>query len=112
MHLRVNEHGLPLQIELSPGQAHDAPMAELLLQDLPKGTSLLADRGYDADWIREMIEDRNPLLKAQVQETQSRRTLYQQAQAVQAHRNTIRQVRFSLPRLCKAWCDPALAQVL
>lgn len=57
--LRVNEHGLPLQIELSPGQAHDAPMAELLLQDLPKGTSLLADRGYDADWIREMIEDQN-----------------------------------------------------
>ena len=27
--------------------------------DLPKGTSLLADRGYDADWIREMIEDQN-----------------------------------------------------
>jgi transposase len=116
MHLRVNEHGLPLQIELSPGEAHDAPMAELLLQDLPKGTSLLADRGYDADWIREMIEDQNctpvippksnrreeiPLLKAQVQETQSRRTLYQQAQAVQAHRNTIQQVRFSLPRLAK-----------
>ena len=59
MHLRVNEHGLPLQIELSPGQAHDAPMAELLLQDLPKGTSLLADRGYDADWIRDMIKDQN-----------------------------------------------------
>ena len=59
MHLRVNEHGLPLQIELSPGQAHDAPMAELVLQDLPKETSLLADRGYDADWIREMIEDQN-----------------------------------------------------
>ena len=34
-------------------------MAELLLQDLPKGTSLLADRGYDADWIREMIEDQD-----------------------------------------------------
>ena len=30
-----------------------------LLQDLPKGTSLLADRGYDADWIREMIEDQD-----------------------------------------------------
>ena len=57
--MRVNEHGLPLQLELSPGQAHDAPMAELLLQDLPKGTSLLADRGYDADWIRERIEDKH-----------------------------------------------------
>ncbi len=38
---------------------HDAPVAELLLKDLPKGTSLLADRGYDADWIREMIEDQD-----------------------------------------------------
>jgi transposase len=34
-------------------------VAELLLQDLPKGTSLLADRGYDADRIRQMIEDQN-----------------------------------------------------
>lgn len=59
LHLRMNEHGLPLQPELSPGHVHDAPMAELLLQDLPKGTSLLADKGYDADWIREMIEDQD-----------------------------------------------------
>lgn len=57
MHLRVDARGLPLQIELSPGQTHDAPMAGLLLQDLPKGTSLLADRGYDANWIRDLIED-------------------------------------------------------
>jgi len=32
-------------------------MAGLLLEGLPKGISLLADRGYDADWIRELIED-------------------------------------------------------
>jgi transposase len=57
--LLVNEHGLPLQPVLSPGYAHDAPMAELLLQNLPKGTSLLTDRGYDADWIRELIEDQD-----------------------------------------------------
>ena len=36
---------------------HDAPMAELLLNDLPKGADVLADRGYDADWIRELIDD-------------------------------------------------------
>lgn len=59
LHLRVNEQGLPLQIELSPGQMHDAPMAELLLRDLPRGTNLLADRGYDANWIRAMIEDQD-----------------------------------------------------
>jgi transposase len=37
IHLRVNEHGLPLQLELSARQMHDAPVAELLPQDLPKG---------------------------------------------------------------------------
>ena len=57
MHLRVIGNGLPVQIELSPGQMHDAPMAELLLNDLPKGAHVLADRGYDANWIRELIED-------------------------------------------------------
>jgi len=51
----VNGHGLPLQLELSAGEAHDAPVAASLFKDLPEGTSLLADRGYDADWIRELI---------------------------------------------------------
>lgn len=32
---------------------HDAPMAELLMQCLPRSISVLADWGYDADWIRE-----------------------------------------------------------
>jgi transposase len=48
-----------VQLELSPGQANDAPMAELLLNDLPEGAVLLADRAYDADWIRDVIEDQD-----------------------------------------------------
>jgi transposase len=36
---------------------NDAPMAELLLNDLPAGAEVLADKGYDADWIRDLIED-------------------------------------------------------
>jgi len=57
LHLRVIGNGLPVQIELSPGHMHDAPMAELLLNDLPKGADVIADKGYDADWIRELIEN-------------------------------------------------------
>ena len=34
-------------------------MAELLLNDLPKGAKVLADKAYDADWIRELIEDQD-----------------------------------------------------
>ena len=59
MHLRVIGNGLPVQIELSPGQMNDAPMAELLLNDLPAGADVIADKGYDADWIRDLIEDQN-----------------------------------------------------
>jgi transposase len=55
MHLRVVGNGLPVQVELSAGQANDVPMAELLLNDLPEGAHVLADKGYDADWIRELI---------------------------------------------------------
>ena len=53
--MRVNGHSLPLQLELSEGEAHDAPLAASLLKALSGGTSLLADRGYDADWIRALI---------------------------------------------------------
>lgn len=59
LHLRVVGNGLPVQIELSPGQMNDAPMAEILLNDLPKGATVLGDRGYDADWIREVIKDQD-----------------------------------------------------
>jgi len=38
---------------------NDAPMAELLLQDLPAGAEVIADKGYDADWIRQLIEDQD-----------------------------------------------------
>ena len=56
LHVRVIGNGLPVQVELSPGQMNDAPMAEILLHDLPAGAAVIADKGYDADWIRDLIE--------------------------------------------------------
>lgn len=48
-------------------------MAEWLLADLPKGAHVLADKGYDADWIRELIEDTAPrtFLRADIATTVS-----------------------------------------
>jgi transposase len=123
----VNEHGLPLQLELSAGQVHDAPMAELLLRDLPEGTSIVADKGYDADWIRDMIEDQDctpvippkiqqdradPVLQAQIQEAKPRRTLHQQAQAVPPHRNSLPPPRLSLSGFRQNRRRATVAQVL
>ena len=59
LHLRVIGNGLPVQIELSPGPMSDQPTAELLLSDSPAGADVIADKGYDADWIRDLIEDQD-----------------------------------------------------
>ena len=41
-------------LALSPGEARDVRLAGKLLSRLKVGSMLLADRGYDADWIREL----------------------------------------------------------
>ena len=38
---------------------NDQPMAMLLLNELPAGADVIADKGYDDDWMRELIEDQN-----------------------------------------------------
>ena len=55
IHLTVNESGLPLAFHLTPGQAHDTTAARHLLQRLQPNQLVLADKAYDADWIRDLI---------------------------------------------------------
>jgi transposase len=40
---------------LTPGHAHDAPPCKTLLGNLQPCQHVLADKAYDADWIRDMI---------------------------------------------------------
>jgi transposase len=49
----VDSNGLPVRLALSPGEAHDVRLGRPLSR-LKSGSMLLADRGYDADWIREL----------------------------------------------------------
>jgi transposase len=53
MHAVVDGDGLPVHLALTPGEAHDNRLCSVLLSALLPHTVLLADRGYDADWIRE-----------------------------------------------------------
>jgi hypothetical protein len=39
---------------LSEGRMSDYKGAALMLPALPKARELLADKGYDADWLREL----------------------------------------------------------
>ena len=48
----VDTNGLPVRLGLTAGEAHDNRLALKLLSRLKLGAMLLADRGYDADWIR------------------------------------------------------------
>ena len=91
-------NGLPVQLELSPGQAHDAPMADLLLNDLPKGAVVLGDRAYDNDWIREVIEDQDcraciPPHPRRVQDITYSKRLYKQRNLIERFFNKLKQFR-------------------
>lgn len=47
-----------MRLAITPGQQHDATVAGDLLDDMKAGQMLLADKAYDADWIREMVNER------------------------------------------------------
>jgi transposase len=50
--------GLPVKLAITPGQTHDIQVAAELLRDVEKGQMVLADKAYDADWLREMVSKR------------------------------------------------------
>ncbi len=54
IHAAVDGNGLPVHVALTSGETHDNRLCSVLLSALLPQTMLLADRGYDADWIREL----------------------------------------------------------
>jgi hypothetical protein len=54
IHAVVDSSGRQVHLALTPGEAHDNRLCSVLLSALPPQAMLLADRGYDADWIREL----------------------------------------------------------
>jgi transposase len=57
IHAVVDANGLPVKIGLTPGETHDNQLCAVLLSELRPQAMLLADRGYDADWIRALASD-------------------------------------------------------
>ncbi len=58
IHAVVDGNGLPVQLGLTSGEAHDNRLCAALLSELQPQTLLLADRGYDANWIRRFVAQR------------------------------------------------------
>jgi transposase len=54
----VDQQGMPVRIVLSQGQSSDKTIAPILLEGLKPDRDLIADRGYDARAIINLIESR------------------------------------------------------
>lgn len=54
----MDAKGRPIQLLLTAGQTSDYIGAKLLLPKIPRADTLLADRGYDADWFRKGLIER------------------------------------------------------
>ena len=55
IHVLANSRGMPLHVEISPGQQHDVTMAEALLEHAI-GDACVADSAYDSRQFIEAIE--------------------------------------------------------
>ena len=53
-----DSQGRPLNLFVTAGQVSDYIGARALVSSLPKVDWLLGDRGYDADWFRDALEDK------------------------------------------------------
>ena len=58
LHAICDSQGRPLSLFVTAGQVSDYIGARALLSSLPDVGWLLGDRGYDADWLRELLKDR------------------------------------------------------
>jgi hypothetical protein len=56
LHAVTDALGRPIQMFLSGGQTSDYIGARVMLSGSPKAETLLADRGYDADWFRNALK--------------------------------------------------------
>ncbi|MER8792212.1 IS5 family transposase [Mesorhizobium sp. M0983] len=58
IHALVDAKGMPIKLMLTAGQMSDIASAADLITDLPEGAMLLADKGYDANALRNAVSER------------------------------------------------------
>jgi len=58
LHAVVDANGNPITLKLTEGQAHDGRSADDMLDSVGKGQTLMADRAYDSDALRDTLAER------------------------------------------------------
>ncbi|QAX30418.1 IS5 family transposase [Leisingera sp. NJS204] len=99
IHLRVNAAGLPMRTDITPGQTSDYLGFDLVMDDnLPEPFVLLADKGYDADRIRDEMRERAiqpviPMRKSRKKRVGVDRPLYRLRNLVERCFNKLKNAR-------------------
>ncbi|KXV28322.1 transposase [Gluconobacter japonicus] len=70
LHAITDQNGRPLSFFMTAGQVSDYTGAAALLDSLPAAQWMLADRGYDAAWFRDALEEKG--IKPCIPERKSR----------------------------------------
>jgi len=58
IHALVDFNGLPINLKITEGQAHDGRSADDMLDSVKAGNILLADRAYDSNQLHETLKQR------------------------------------------------------
>ena len=98
IHARVDDQGRPIQLLITPGQAHDLTGAEPLLANLKRHTIIIADKAYDADRLRAHIKARGAIANIPNMVRRKKRfrwtkALYRQRNHVERFFNKLKQFR-------------------
>jgi transposase len=98
IHAVVDANGLPINLKLTAGQAHDGRSADGMLASLESGNVLLADRAYDSDALRHELKARNVWANIKPMPNRVRRAsfsawLYKSRNAVERFFNKLKHFR-------------------
>lgn len=66
LHIATDANGRPMSFFMAAGKISDYIGASALPDDPPKAQWLFADQGYDADWLREALQENDikPCIRA------------------------------------------------
>ena len=98
IHALVDAEGRPVRLELTAGQAGDAPMAVKLLDAVSPGATVIADKAYDTDAIRSLVAARGAWANIPPRSMRKgtfafSRWVYRQRNLVERFFNRIKQMR-------------------
>lgn len=95
IHAVTDANGLPVRLSISEGQSHDIKAAKSLLSHLKPDQIILADKAYDAAWLREHIQNQGaapniPNKAGKVWNSCFSKSLYKQRNLVERFFNKIK----------------------